>query len=180
SSTTTTASTITVTSNTCTSNWNSITLLYHCYNSCPSSSQYAQYTYAYTAIANVTRITFALRNDWHFFGLDNISIWNNAAPNTQLIVNGDFETNKVTPWIYCNPFNANFSGEIATGNVYDQDNYKYMPKSGSDFYFDGAVGNPDYLSQTFVTIIGNIYTISFWLLNPISTNVISVDILMSI
>ncbi|CAF4104527.1 unnamed protein product, partial [Rotaria sp. Silwood1] len=28
-----------------------------------------------------------------------------------------------------------------------------MAQSGSYFYMDGAVGNPDYLSQTFVTII---------------------------
>ncbi|CAF4174221.1 unnamed protein product [Rotaria sp. Silwood2] len=176
--TTTTAAAATITSNTCTSGWTGITILYHCYNNCTVRSSYVQYTYTYVAIANTTGITFALRDDIYYFSLDNITVWNNAAPNTQLLLNGGFKTGILTPWIYCNPQNASHAGQLETGNVSDG-YYTYMPYSGSNFYLDGSVGNTDYLTQTFSTKIGDTYTISVWLYNPGAVTGVSVDVLMS-
>ncbi|CAF3066441.1 unnamed protein product, partial [Rotaria sp. Silwood2] len=141
-------------------------------------SSYVQYTYTYVAIASTTRITLSLREDNYFFGLDNITVYNNAAPSTQVLLNGDFETCTLSSWVYCNPSNAAFSGQVQTTS-FSSNGQTYSAYSGSCFYLDGAVGAPDYLSQTFATIVGNTYTISFWLYNPSGGTGVSIDILMS-
>ncbi|CAF4555543.1 unnamed protein product, partial [Rotaria socialis] len=168
-----------ITSNTCTSGWQGITILYHCYNNCTGHSSYLQYTYSYVAIANTTRITFAFRDDSYFFAFDNITIWGNAAPSTQLISNGGFETGHISPWTYCNPNVASNAGKVQLGST-AYNGYTYTPYSGMYFYMDGSVGAPDYLSQTFATTIGSTYNISYWLYNGAGGTGVSVDVIMSV
>ncbi|CAF3313006.1 unnamed protein product [Rotaria socialis] len=176
---TTTAATVTITSNTCTSGWQGVTILYHCHNNCTGHSSYLQYTYSYVAIANTTRITFVFRDDSDYFALDNITIWDNAAPSTQLISNGDFETGNISSWAYCNPNVASNAGEVQFGST-AYNGYTYTPYSGMYFYMDGSVGAPDYLSQTFATTIGSTYNISYWLYNGAGGTGVSVDVIMSV
>ncbi|CAF4475550.1 unnamed protein product [Rotaria socialis] len=176
--TTSAATTLTITLNTCTSTWANIDVLYHCYNNCTVQSSYVQYTYSYVAIGNTTRLTFALRQDHYYFALDTISVSGNAAPGTELLINGDFEMGNLTPWLYCNPNNANYAGVVRATN-YSYSGKTYGPHTGTHFYLDGAVGSPDFISQTFTTIIGDAYSLSFWLYNPSGGTGVSVDILMS-
>ncbi|CAF3344706.1 unnamed protein product [Rotaria socialis] len=138
-----------------------------------------QYAYTYLAIANTTRITFALQEDQYFYALDDVTVCDTASPSIQLLTNGDFETGSIVPWAYCNPSGSQYSGQVETGptTVYG---YPYVAYSGTNFYLDGAIGAPDYLSQTFSTTIGHTYSISFWLYNANGGTVYSVDVLMSI
>ncbi|CAF4564383.1 unnamed protein product [Rotaria socialis] len=141
--------------------------------------QGGKYAYTYLAIANTTRITFALQEDQYFYALDDVTVCDTASPSIQLLTNGDFETGSIVPWAYCNPSGSQYSGQVETGptTVYG---YPYVAYSGTNFYLDGAIGAPDYLSQTFSTTIGHTYSISFWLYNANGGTVYSVDVLMSI
>lgn len=141
-------------------------------------SSYVHYTYTYVAIANTTGVTFILREDSYYFGLDNITVSDNAAPSTQLLLNGGFETGSTSSWVYCNPNSATYAGVVRCTS-YSSGGKTYSAYSGSCFYLDGAVTYADYLSQTFATIIGHTYTVSFWLYNPSGDTGVSVDVLMS-
>ncbi|CAM4819579.1 unnamed protein product [Rotaria magnacalcarata] len=118
--------------------------------------QDGKYAYTYLAIATTTRITFALREDQYFFALDDVTVCDTASPSIQRLTNGDFETGSIVPWVYCNPSGSQYSGQVETG-LTTMYGYPYVAYSGTDFYLDGAVGAPDYLSQTFSTTIGHTY-----------------------
>ena len=99
----------------------------------------------------------------------------------ELIANNDFETGSLSPWTYCNPKSAASPGKVIKNSDYEQClGYTYQAKSGSHFYFDGAVGNADYLIQTFLTTVGTTYTISYWLYNQGSGSASSADVIISI
>lgn len=169
-----------ITSNTCTSGWKGVTVLYHCDNG-SNISPYKQYNYTYTAILNQTRIAFSFREDAGCFALDNVSVRNTAAPTVELIANNDFETGTLSSWTYCNPQSASSAGQVKKNS----DNFQcmgftYQAKSGTYFYYDGAVGNCDYLVQTFATDIGSTYTISYWLYNQGIGSASSADVVISI
>ncbi|CAF3035110.1 unnamed protein product [Rotaria socialis] len=95
----------------------------------------------------------ALRQDPSYMCLDDISVTNNG---TEMWQNGGFELNSLTQYYtYCNPNAASSSGTISTT----------CPHSGSYSFYDGSVRYSDYLSQSFSTVIGSNYNISFWLAN---------------
>ena len=115
------------------------------------------------------------------FALDVVSIRSITAPTVELIANNDFETGTLSSWTYCNPQSAVSAGEV----IKNSDNflcmsYIYQAKSGTHFYYDGAVGNADYLIQTFPTTVGTTYTISYWLYNQGSGSASSADVIISI
>ena len=115
------------------------------------------------------------------FALDAVSVRSITAPTVELIANNGFETGDLSSWTYCNPQSATSAGEV----IKNSDNfqcmgYTYQAKIGSHFYYDGAVGNADYLIQTFPTIIGATYTISYWLYNQGSGSASSADVIISI
>ena len=169
-----------ITSNICTVGWNGVTVLYHCDN-CPDISPYAQFTYTYTAISNQTRITFAFREDVGCFALDAVSVRSTSAPTVELIANNDFETGSLSSWTYCNPKSATSGGEVIKNSQnINCVGFTYQAKSGSHFYFDGAVGNADYLIQTFPTNVGSTYTISYWLYNQGTASASSADVIISV
>ncbi|CAF4032313.1 unnamed protein product [Rotaria sordida] len=161
STTTTTVATVTITSNTYTSTWKGIRMIYHC-DSCSQQLVYSLLSFNYVAIANVTRITFAVRRDSEYFGIDDVSIRNAAAPGTELLSNGGFETGDFSSWIHCVQ-----SGSLATGSVQSTSSgitygsYNFVARSGFYYYLGGATVNAEYLSQTFPSIIGNTYIFSF-------------------
>ncbi len=169
-----------ITSNTCTSIWNSVSLYNFCTN-CPDIVPYQQYAYTYIAIANQTRITFAIREDTGYFALDDISVTSISAPTVELLINGGFEAGTLLPWIYCNPSGSSFPGTLEqTSSNFSYQSYTYAAHEGNYYYLDGAVGQADYLSQMFATIIGQTYNISFWLYNHGSGTNSNVNIIISI
>ncbi len=85
---------------------------------------------------------FAFRQDPRFWCLDDISVDYNG---TEMWQDGGFESSPLTQYYtYCNPSGANASGTISTTCVH----------SGNYSFYDGSVGHPDYLSQSFTTVIG--------------------------
>ncbi|CAF4258379.1 unnamed protein product [Rotaria magnacalcarata] len=170
---------VTITSNACTSGWKGIIVLYHCDN-CPNVQPYTKYTYTYTAIANLTRLTFAFREDVGVFALDTVSVTSILAPSVQLLVNNGFETGSESSWTYCCPSTATSWAGVGqySANIYNM-GVTYQPQSGTFFYYDGTGSGCDYLSQKFSTTVGGTYTISYWLYNLGSGSASSADVIMS-
>ena len=139
--------------NSCTSSLNNPVTLLYLSNASPGS--YTFYTYSYRSTAGSATITVALRQDPSFFALDDISI-SLSAGGPNLVQNPGFETGSLTGYFaFCNPSSSSASGVVRTGCAH----------SGSYCYYDGSVGNPDYISQTMAVIPYTYYTVSFWLQN---------------
>jgi hypothetical protein len=72
------------------------------------------------------------------------------------VQNPGFETGALTGYYaFCNPSSSAAAGTVSGANA----------RSGTFCYYDGSVGNPDYLSQTMAAVPNTYYTISFWLYN---------------
>jgi subtilase family serine protease len=73
-------------------------------------------------------------------------------PSPQLVQNGEFETDSFADWT----LSGNASGNlfVSTGSAYAYDS-EYGVKAGPG-------GSPGYLSQTLLTVPGQLYLISFW------------------
>ncbi|CAF1103033.1 unnamed protein product [Rotaria sp. Silwood1] len=118
---------------------------------------FTYYQYLYVATSTNTTMMLAFRQDPNYWCLDDISVEYNGM---QMWQNGGFETSPLTQYYtYCNPSGASASGTISAS----------CSHSGSYSFYDGAVGFSDYLSQSFTTVIGASYNISFWLANQGST-----------
>ncbi|CAF4027540.1 unnamed protein product [Rotaria magnacalcarata] len=114
---------------------------------------YTYYQYSYVAISTSTIMMLALRQDPSYWCLDDISVTENGV---QLWQDGGFEQSPLTQYYtYCNPNGASSSGTISAA----------CPHSGSYNFYDGSVTYSDYLSQSFSTVVGSTYNISFWLAN---------------
>ncbi|CAF1100912.1 unnamed protein product [Adineta steineri] len=126
----------------------------------PTSSIYPNYTchaYTWTATALSATLSFFFRHDPGGWMIDDVSVYYGV---TQKIINGGFETGNLTGWNYTG--NCDFN--VNRGLAYPGSSYA---KSGSWYYYDRCAGNMmgDTISQTFSTIAGGTYTISFWLTN---------------
>lgn len=72
-----------------------------------------------------------------------------SAQAVELLQNGGFESGDFSFWTQGG--NTSYAG-VAAGN----------PHSGTFAAFDGAIGDPFTLSQTFATVVGASYTVSGW------------------
>lgn len=147
---TTTTSGIPATTNICTGSYTYVSQLL--YLNVISTLSWTQYKFNYTAPSVTSvRLTFSFRNDPSYWYLDDVFVTNSSGQ--QLLLNTGFEQGTLANWIFCNPNSASSSGAVTNLDKY----------SGLYSYKDGSVGTPDYLSQTFDVLPGNIYTVSFWL-----------------
>jgi PEP-CTERM motif len=145
---------------------------------------YTEYQATFTARPNVSgtsTITFAFRNDAGFFGLDNVSaVDTTTGIPTNLVTNGGFtsgplsngSTNATNPcctsptgWTFGQ--DPNIAGQDTHSGIYNAatgGNVGLTPATGAtQFWSDGAYNAYETLAQTFSTIAGDTYTVTFWL-----------------
>lgn len=134
------------------------------FNGVPTS--WTQYSYNVTANTTLHTIMFGFTVDGstqRVWFLDDVSIVDVADPNTQLLQNPSFDdsTTALTGWTqYC--INTCPSGSINAGQIASGSSC-----TSNNCYVDHCYGGGafDLLSQSFPTVIGHIYTISFWIID---------------
>jgi len=111
--------------------------------------------FAYEWISPTTRLVtlaFQFQHDPDYWYLDDVSVYEGA---TQKLINGDFETGSLSPWIKTTP-NGNCI-EIINGLS------SIWPRNGAYSFYDGTRGCADQISQNFTVSADRLYRISFWL-----------------
>jgi hypothetical protein len=98
-----------------------------------------------------------------YWFLDDVSVVDIIAPSIELLENPSFDnsTTALTGWTqYCTSTCS--GGSINGGQVVSGTNC-----STNNCYMDHCYGGGiiDFLSQTFTTTIGHVYTISFWIID---------------
>ncbi|CAF2149064.1 unnamed protein product [Rotaria magnacalcarata] len=180
SSATTTAATVTITSNACTANWTGISMIANCIN-CSTFLLYYNYVTNYTAIGSSSRIVFSFLRSTGFFALDDVSVRSATAPSVEILVNGGFESGNLTGWSYCNQNSATNTGGVkANSSNFTYSGVKFFSNSGSYYYVGGGLTVADYLSHTFPTITGQIYTVGFWIVNSNNATLSSADLFLGV
>ena len=122
---------------------------------------YTSYTYGFIANGALSTLTFAITGDagaaQRYWLFDSISVnYNNT--NTDVLTNGGLDTGNFSGWIqYCNT-NANCGGTGNYGQLTTSPCY-----SGLYCYMDKCVSGFDYLIQSFSTVTGGYYLISFYM-----------------
>lgn len=155
-------------------------MIYHC-DSCGVRTTYASLSFNYIAIANVTRISYALRRDSGYFGIDDVSIRDTAAPTIELLSNGGFENGNFSSWTHCFQTGSPSIGSVeSTASGISYGAYTFVARSGNYYYLGGATVNAEYLSQTFPSIIGHTYIFSFSYVYVGSGSLSSGDFLLSV
>ena len=87
--------------------------------------------------------------------MDDISVITN---NTEILVNGGFETGSLAPWIRTPP-----TGACSGIQAAEVSNAPGVPRTGSYGMRDGIFGCVDQISQSFSVTEEQTYLISFWL-----------------
>jgi hypothetical protein len=152
-------------------------------NGLPAPSGYTLYTANFIAISSNTNLSFAMRDDPWYLGLDDVSLTAfGGGPN--LVTNGDFESGPVgssTPlgWTYLNTFGATYGGFVSDSLPQTSPPVLGGSHGGSNYYQDGAVQAYDAISQLIPTTLGAEYTVSFYLttfgLGPSTFNALSTN-----
>ncbi len=91
--------------------------------------------------------------------MDNVSV-NHTNASTNVFINDGFETGDFTGWTQYRATNANCGGSGSSGQITNSTCY-----SGTYCYVDkcNLGSHADYLIQSFPTVAGDYYVISFYL-----------------
>ena len=120
------------------------------------------YTYNYMATHSLPTLSFAVHGGGasETVYLDDVSVTDKIAPSIQLLNNPSFEnsTSTVTGWVMWCTSSCQTSGD--GGTII---NTGCHTGSGNNCYTNHCKNGYDFLGQTFSTIVGHNYTISFWL-----------------
>jgi hypothetical protein len=133
-------------------------------SSSSAPTTYTRYTYGFTASSSSAILTFVMSGDpgpgHNYWLLDSVSV-NHTNASTSVLINGGFDTGTLTGWTQYCATNANCGtgdyGQLTTGVSY-QGTYCYVDKCSPATQFD-------YLTQSFTTVNGDYYIISFYLMN---------------
>ncbi|CAF3051006.1 unnamed protein product [Rotaria sp. Silwood2] len=127
-----------------------------------ASTTYQLYTYTFNANDSSATLSFIITGEsvaaQHYWLLDDVSV-NDTVNNVNILVNGGFETGDFTGWTQYCATNANCGtndyGQITTSPCH-LGTYCYVDKCGDKNAYD-------YLIQSFSTVSGNTYILTFYL-----------------
>jgi hypothetical protein len=137
------------------------TILY--YTSAPTT--YTLETYTYNASSTGTAVLqfgFTSSGGNKIGYLDDVSIVDTNASNSEMLINGGFENGTLVGWQQL----CTSSCQASSGSITNT-----LCNTGSYCYMDGCKAGLDFLQQTFTTSIGHVYTLNFWLQVRTSLNV---------
>ena len=121
---------------------------------------YTYYSYAMVATETTTWLTFLFRQDPDYWAFDNIALADSNGNN--MMVNGGFETSDLTGWIPVWQQGFYLTGQVNRGSLGTTTGDS---QEGNYYWTDGAMGRVDGVAQGISTIVGDSYTLSFWLAN---------------
>lgn len=134
-----------------------------------TTAAYTQFSTTFTANQGVTYVSFLFRRDPSYFAFDDAAVTlGTSGPN--LLVDPGFEDGPVGSQVpvgwgnFQQTAGIGAQGVVATGGGRGGEG----PHSGNNFWDDGAVGAYDGIYQSIATVVGQQYTLSFWLANPSS------------
>jgi hypothetical protein len=118
------------------------------------------YKLNFTATSSYHVLIFGFQNENNRgYLLDDASVIDTGVPGFELLTNYDFENSSVSPtgWTQsCTSTCSGFSGSVITfGNCFSGNCFEDKCRASSGI---------DFLEQTFLTIIGHTYSVSFRLL----------------
>ncbi|CAF0804541.1 unnamed protein product [Adineta steineri] len=128
-----------------------------------AKTTYTQYTYGFTANDLSSTLSFIITGEGgaggvHYWLLDAVSV-NHTNVSTNVLINGDFESGNLNGWTqYCNT--------TANCDTASSGNYAHTVTSpcyaGTYCVYDSCK-NTDYLEQSFSTVVGDHYFISYYI-----------------
>ncbi|CAF0966352.1 unnamed protein product [Adineta steineri] len=131
-----------------------------------AQTTYTRYNYSFRANDSSATLSFIITGEGghgpaHYWLLDEVSV-NHTNTNADVLTNGNFETGDLNGWTqYCNTSAVCDNG--STGN------YAHTVPTGSGPCYSGAYcvydscKNTDYLEQSFSTVAGDYYFISYYI-----------------
>lgn len=123
---------------------------------------YTQYTTSFVASSTNTTVSFIFRDDPTYISFDDASV-TLASGGSNLLADPGFESAapySSFPQGWTTISQSNVGGVISSGTpTGDADN----PYDGAYYWRDGIVGAFDGLAQTVPTVVGDTYTVSFYL-----------------
>ncbi|CAF1689125.1 unnamed protein product, partial [Adineta ricciae] len=137
--------------------WTTPTSFITSYNNAPSSSSYTQEIFSYTASSTGSAVVqFCIQNSGSgkYWYLDDISIVDTNASNSEMLVNNNFENGTLAGWqMLCSSCGLGTSGTISPSSC----------NSGSYCYVDECKNGFDCLRQTFPITTGHVYILSYFI-----------------
>ncbi|CAF0799233.1 unnamed protein product [Adineta steineri] len=123
---------------------------------------YTKYTSNFTANSTLATLSFIITGEGgtganHYWLLDEVSV-NHTNANADVLINGGFETGNLTGWTQ----SCNTAANCVAG--YYSHTVTSPCFTGSYCVFDSCK-NTDYLQQSFSTVPGDYYIISYYLRN---------------
>jgi autotransporter-associated beta strand protein len=145
----------------------------------PAANVWQQYRYSFTAASQTTNISFVFRNDPSYTALDDVMLLGQGS-TINLLANGELEGsggsggNGPVP----DGWSATQAQVVGTPGMWvtaPTGAPPFSAHSGSGYWYDGAAGGSDGLTQAVALTPGAAYTLTFWLGSNLIPNGTTVD-----
>lgn len=139
-------------------------------------SAWASYSYNYTATQITPILLFGFKTDsTHAYYLDDVSVVDSNASSIELLTNPSFENSTISATDWITSCETTCTSQIISGS-------QCFGSSGNCFmaYCNANSSSISFLSQSFMAIIGNTYTISYMLKQGGNSSISSVSFYLDV